>query len=121
MSINCNKIKNYNINDPRYNFHIEDSTKYNKNIYPLHLMKDNDKVYVYATTDDTIKWNPDNFTPKNLQPLSFYDQTRIKKNKIEHFTSPFSMFSIIPKLDSISTLSCLCLLLLSCYFCFVKR
>ena len=121
MPINCHKIKNYNINDPRYNFHIEDSTKYNKNIYPLHLMKENDRISVYNTIDDTIKWTPDIFTPKNQQLHSFYDQANIKKDKIEHFASPLSMFSIIPKLDSSSTLSCLCLLLLSCYLCFIKR
>ena len=118
MPVNCYKIKNYNINDPRYNFHIEDSTKYNKNIYPLHLMKDNDRVSVYNTIDDTIKWTPNNFKPKNLQPLSFYDQTRIKKDRIEHFTSPLSMFSSLFNLDNSSSLSCFVfiIIILLCMF-----
>ena len=88
MSINCHKIVNYNKKDPRYNFHIEDSTKYNKNIYPLHLMKDvNNDISIYNSIEDTIKWTPRNFKPKNLQPNSFYDQTRVKKDLFEHFVS----------------------------------
>jgi len=88
MSINCHKIINYNDKDPRYNFHIEDSTKYNKNIYPLYLMKDkNNKVYVYNNIEDTIYWKPKNFKPKNINPNILYDQSRIKKDSIEHFST----------------------------------
>jgi hypothetical protein len=77
MSINCHKIINYNDKDPRYNFHIEDSTKYNKN----------NKVYVYNNIEDTIYWKPKNFKPKNINPNILYDQSRIKKDFIEHFST----------------------------------
>ena len=58
MDINCHKIIDHDDNDPRYNFHIDDSSKYNKNIYPLHLIKDvmTNEISVYDTIDDTIKW-----------------------------------------------------------------
>lgn len=87
MDINCYKITDYSDNDPRYNFHIDDSSKYNKNIYPLHLIKDDmtNEISVYDTIDDTIKWDNTSFIPKNLQPNSFYDQMRIKNDTIEHF------------------------------------
>ena len=37
--MNSNKFTRYNNRDPRYNFTIEDSTQYNKNIYPFHIKK----------------------------------------------------------------------------------
>jgi hypothetical protein len=120
MPIICNKIKHYNVNDPRYNFHIEDSTKYNKIIYPSHLMKhDNNKVSVYNNIEEVIKEEPNNFKAKKLQSNSFYDQSRIKKDLIEHYTLPSLLPTSLPGLniDNIYVLFIICLIICLCFFC----
>lgn len=57
--INRHKIRRYNLDDPRYNFTIGDSDKYNATIYPLHMEK---------KCNNTEKFN--NFVKNEYPPIS---------------------------------------------------
>ena len=52
--INKSSIISYHKDDPRYNLNIDDSSKYNKNIYPLHLSK---KCHNKKNYGDFIKYD----------------------------------------------------------------